>query len=628
MNLIKNLSVTTKITLVALIPVIGFLYFAINGILSSYTTAQSMQQIESGIKTSALAGDLIHQIQIERGLTAGFLGSRGAAFGAELERQRSKVDASLRQLESLVTQQENLLQAVGLKQQIDASLELLDKLAATRQAVSRQSIPVPEALRFYTVTIGSLLDGIDRMGTASSNARLSVALVSYASFLRMKELAGQERAVLNNAFAQDGITPLAYQQLVSLVSGQENYRKTFEMYGGEELKQAYGATMTSEVVASAEAMRQVALDKGTEGQYDVVPARWFQSQTQKIDLMKGIEDRISQELMALADQLHGEARNGFLFASLVSLVLLGLVSLFSFLIVRDILSALHQAMTVVERVSEGDLTVRIEVAQTDEFGRMLNGIKSLVERLAQTVAEILATSSNVTVAAEQVHTSAQALSEGASEQAASIEETSSALEQMTVSIKQNAENARITDGIATSTATEAEAGGQAVEETLAAMQRIAERIGIIEDIAYRTNLLALNAAIEAARAGDHGKGFAVVADEVRKLAERSQIAAKEIVEEAGGSVEVAQRAGSLLGSMLPNIRKTADLVQDITATSLEQARGVEQVNTACEHLNIVAQNSASSSEELAATAEELSGSAERLQELLRFFRIETGRRMA
>jgi len=198
------------------------------------------------------------------------------------------------------------------------------------------------------------------------------------------------------------------------------------------------------------------------------------------------------------------------------------------------------------------------------------------------------------------------------------------MEQMTSSISQNTENAKVTDGMATKAASEATEGGEAVKATVVAMKQIAQKIGIIDDIAYQTNLLALNAAIEAARAGEHGKGFAVVAAEVRKLAERSQVAAQEIGTVASSSVELAEKAGRLLDTIVPNIKKTSDLVQEITAASEEQSSGVGQINAAVTQLSQTTQQNASSSEELAATAEEMSSQAEQLQQAMSFFKIGNG----
>src|SRR6185437_10948140 len=207
---------------------------------------------------------------------------------------------------------------------------------------------------------------------------------------------------------------------------------------------------------------------------------------------------------------------------------------------------------------------------------MLYSVKGMVEKRATIIGEVNAATDALSGASEEVSSTSQALSQAASEQAAGVEETSASLEQMTASIAQNTENARVTDTMATKAAREAAEGGEAVHATVVAMKQIAQKIGIIDDIAYQTNLLALNAAIEAARAGEHGKGFAVVAAEVRELAER---------------------AGRLLDEMVPNIKKTSDLVQEITAASEEQSSGVGQINAAVNQLSKVTQQNASSSEE-------------------------------
>ena len=276
---------------------------------------------------------------------------------------------------------------------------------------------------------------------------------------------------------------------------------------------------------------------------------------------------------------------------------------------------------IATRVADGDLTMKIAMRASDTDS-VLYAMQSMVSRLSQVVTEVNSSAEALAGASEEVSSTAQSLSQAASEQAAGVEETSASMEQMTSSISQNTENAKITDGMATKAATEATEGGEAVKATVVAMKQIAQKIGIIDDIAYQTNLLALNAAIEAARAGEHGKGFAVVAAEVRKLAERSQIAAQEIGTVASSSVELAEKAGRLLDTIVPNIRKTSDLVQEITAASEEQSSGVGQINGAVTQLSQTTQQNASSSEELAATAEEMSGQAEQLQQAMSFFKLD------
>jgi methyl-accepting chemotaxis protein len=296
----------------------------------------------------------------------------------------------------------------------------------------------------------------------------------------------------------------------------------------------------------------------------------------------------------------------------------------AFWITRSVMKQLggepSYAMGMVQKVAEGDLTVKIET-QAKDSGSLLFALKGTVDKLAQIIGEVRSAADSLSSASEEISATAQSLSQGASEQAASVEETSASVEQMSASIAQNTENAKVTDGMAGKAARDAEQGGKAVADTAHAMKRIAEKIGIIDDIAYQTNLLALNAAIEAARAGEHGKGFAVVAAEVRKLAERSQVAAREIGEVASSSVELAQGAGKLLDEIVPSIQKTAELVQEITAASQEQAGGASQINSAMNQLNQTTQQAASSSEELSATAEEMSSQAEQLQQLMSFFKV-------
>ncbi|MES2259439.1 MAG: methyl-accepting chemotaxis protein [Pseudomonadota bacterium] len=275
---------------------------------------------------------------------------------------------------------------------------------------------------------------------------------------------------------------------------------------------------------------------------------------------------------------------------------------------------------MVARVAAGDLAVDVRLAKGDRASLLWN-LKSMIDRLSVVVTEVNSGASALADSAAQISATAQSLSQASSEQAAGTEETSAAIEQMTSSISQNTENAQVTDAIARQAALEAVEGGQAVVSTVAAMRQIAKKIGIIDDIAYQTNLLALNAAIEAARAGEHGKGFAVVAAEVRKLAERSQDAAKEIEEVATSSVNLAEKAGTLLSGMVPNIQKTSGLVQEIASASAEQSTGVAQINMTVGQLSETTQQTAASSEELAATAEEMSSQAEHLQRTIQFFKL-------
>ncbi len=290
--------------------------------------------------------------------------------------------------------------------------------------------------------------------------------------------------------------------------------------------------------------------------------------------------------------------------------------------IKDNLNSLIDAMNEVthaaEEISHGNLTVTIHERSAQD--KLMQALSAMVNDLTRTVSEIRTIAGEVTAASQSISTASIQISNGATTQAASAEEASSSMEEMVSNIKQNADNAQQTDKIANKSAKDAQESGQAVAEAVTAMKEIASKISIIEEIARQTNLLALNAAIEAARAGEHGKGFAVVAAEVRKLAERSQKAAGEINQLSGTTVKVSEKAGEMLEKLVPDIQKTAELVQEITAASKEQETGAEQINKALQQLEKVIQQNASASEEMASTTEELSGQSDQLMGALGFFR--------
>jgi methyl-accepting chemotaxis protein len=295
--------------------------------------------------------------------------------------------------------------------------------------------------------------------------------------------------------------------------------------------------------------------------------------------------------------------------------------LIAFFIGRGITRPLAEAVRTANRLAEGDLNMTVEVKSKDETGQLLLSMTNMIEKLREVVGSVKTASDNVASGSQTMSAASEEMSQGAAEQAASAEEASSSIEQMTANIRQNADNALQTERIAVQAAGEAQQAGRAAAENMAAMKEIAAKIMIIEEIARQTNLLALNAAIEAARAGEHGKGFAVVASEVRKLAERSQVAAGEINTLSVSSVEVAEKAGRMLETLVPNIQKTAELVQEIAAASREQDAGAEQIGKAIQQLDLVIQQNASASEEMASTAEELSSQSEQLQEMMAFFTV-------
>jgi methyl-accepting chemotaxis protein len=324
---------------------------------------------------------------------------------------------------------------------------------------------------------------------------------------------------------------------------------------------------------------------------------------------------------AEADEHFAATRNLLIGLSVVSLLAAAGAA---FYIAGMVSKGLARATEAVRTVADGDLTKTVEITTRDEIGDLLGNVNVMIDRLRGIVADAISASENVSSGSQELSATSEQMSQGVTEQAAAAEQVSASMEEMAANIKQNADNANQTEKIARQSAMDAETSGQAVNKAVDAMQTIAEKITIVQEIARQTDLLALNAAVEAARAGEHGRGFAVVASEVRKLAERSQTAAAEISAVSTDTVKAAQTAGEMLTTLVPNIRRTAELVSEISAACREQDIGSSQINEAIQQLDKVTQQNASASEEMSATSEELAAQAEELQTSISYFRTDSG----
>lgn len=523
------------------------------------------------------------------------------------------------------------------------------------------------------MSIAVLLGFVGYMGVSGMNAINMVMLEVYENDVKtMENLLESDVAVQAGVIrVQDAILDKQHgnesefqRAKAEIVEAKEKFKARFDVYRNSNLD-AEGKQKADDLQRKVNEFMVVEERVFTlldTGKVEEAYAELYRSKAllgevgASFDGLVAIEHGHMEKSIEHAEEIYGSARNVMLsvavFGALAALI-------FGVIIARMIAVPINNLVLVAQRVSRGEIGGSIDVTSKDETGRLQEAMKAMsstmqrmssaaeslaggdltvrvmpqsehdvlgnalarmIEKLSQIMSEVRQGANGLSSAAQQVSAASQSLSQGTSEQAASVEETSASLEEMSASITRNAENSREMEKMAVKGARDADESGRSVQETMTAMKLIAQKTSIVEEIAYQTNLLALNAAIEAARAGEHGRGFAVVAAEVRQLAGRSQGAAKEISELAGSSVQVAERSGQQLMELVPAIRKTAELVQEVAAASGEQSAGVNQVNKAMTMMDQVTQRNASAAEELASTAEEMSAQAEALSQLMSFFR--------
>ncbi|MBF0155130.1 MAG: methyl-accepting chemotaxis protein [Magnetococcales bacterium] len=625
MKWLNTLRLRNKFLIMLTLPLMGLLWFGGVAVWEKMHLAQRMEAMESLTGLAVRISAVVHETQKERGMSAGFLGSKGEKFKTELPRQRSEgTDKVAGLLKDYVKDFDASAFGGGFSGRLGDAIRKLDGLDNVRQKVDALSIPGPEAIGFYTGMITLFLESVADLPNLAADVSMASQSAAYVNLLLAKERAGQERAVLSNTFAADRFAPGMLRQFGKLVGEQESYQHVFRSMATPEQLVFFKEKLSGKAMEEVESLRQSAFDKSAGGGVKVDSGVWFAASTTRINLLKEVEDRLSADLTAKATHLQRSAKLDFSLYLVVVvssiLVACGLGIFFTWQILNTIGCEPAEVMRVTQRVAEGDLTVTFAGSCGTEKG-IYATMFHMVQKLKEIVGAIQGVSQDVVAGSGTVSESAVHLSEGATSQAASIEETSAAMEQMTANIANNTDNAVTTGKMAQQAAKDAREGGVAVAQAVTAMTEIAGKIGIIEDIARQTNLLALNAAIEAARAGEHGKGFAVVAAEVRKLAERSQNAAGEIKDLSTSTVTVSERAGQLLERLVPDIERTAELVQEITAGSEEQNQGAQQVNLAIQQLDQVIQQNAGESAEMSSTASELAEQAQRLQQTVAFFRL-------
>ena len=660
----KNLKIAPKLLLLLIIPIIGMAFFAVQLMMNNLSTLSNMRTTQALVAVSVASGNLIHELQKERGLSSGFLASKGAKNGDELQKQRLVSDGMLHKMQETIAAQTGKTEAI--KKALDAVAEKTSKLKETRSAIDSQTIDAKSALGYYTALISNCLEiGFAVVGKAGE-PEISLAAFGYVAFQGAKESTGQLRAMINGILTADSCDLATTQRISRIAASEQNRMSNFDRYADQAIVRDYKEIAQKETAFQKTAeMLQTVLDKGVGNGFGIPAETWFSTISAKINQQKAIEDKLAANLIKLSETKAFAAKRNLTLSVLLTTVLTAVTILFGLVIMRSITSPLQSLVLMLKDIAEGegDLTKRLPEGSRDEtgevaywFNRFINNIHSLISQASTTTVQV-ATASN------QLHSTAEQIATAAEEVACQSATVATASEEMSATSNDISRNCTLASDVANRASEMAHGGATVVQETISGMQNIADKVresahtveslgarsdqigaivGTIEDIADQTNLLALNAAIEAARAGEMGRGFAVVADEVRALAERTTRATREIGEmikaiqqETGGAVasmeqgvkevekgmDSSRRSGEALQQILEGINEVTMQVHQIATAAEEQTATTGEISSNIHQITDVVQQTANGAHQTAGAASELSGLAQNLEKLVGRFKL-------